>query len=76
MTILLPHDRQMTPDERRGFRIACACMASWGRQVEHAGLRIGGPPLEPVPQHKVQAHVGRMLRAMAESLDVTLGQHG
>jgi hypothetical protein len=74
--ILLPADRQMTAEERRGFRMACACMASWGRQLEHSGLRIGGPELEPVPQHNVQVHVARMLRAVAESLDTTLGQHG
>jgi hypothetical protein len=68
-------DRPMTAAERRGFRIACACFATWGRQIEHNGFRLGGSTT-PVPGHKVMQHAGRMVRHCGEALDRTLGQSG
>lgn len=69
---ILP-DRPMTAEERRGFRMACACFATWGRQIEHNGFRLGGDT-SPVPGHKMMQHAGRMVRHCGEALDRTIGQ--
>jgi hypothetical protein len=71
--MLLPYDRPMTDEEKRGFRMACACLVSWGRQIERNGFRLGGPD-DPIPQSRVMQHSGRMLRHCAEALDLTLGR--
>lgn len=69
----LPYDRPMTPEEQRGFRMACACFVTWGRQIERNGFRLGGDPA-PVPHHKMMQHAGRMVRSVGEALDLTIGQ--
>jgi hypothetical protein len=73
MKDLLPHDRPMTAEERRGFRMACACFVTWGRMIEHNGFRLGGPET-PVPQNRVMQHAGRMVRTCGEALELTLGR--
>lgn len=71
--MLLPHDRPMTADERRGFRMACACFASWGAQVGRESIKLGGPLPAPPPIYQMQ-QLGRQITFMAEALDRTLGQ--
>lgn len=68
----LPHDRPMTDAEKRGFRIACGCMATWGRQIEGSSFRLGGQ-VRDVPQHEVMRRTGRLVRSCAEALGRTLG---
>lgn len=70
---ILPHDRPMTAAETRGFRIACACFATWGRMIEVEGFRLGGPPVE-LPRVRLMQHSGRMIVGVAEALDRTLGR--
>jgi hypothetical protein len=55
----LPADRDLTAEERRGFRLACACMATFGRQL------AADPKLGPN---------GRFLAMAAGALDLTIGQ--
>jgi hypothetical protein len=38
----LPYDRDLTPDERRGFSMACAAMARMG-QLLASQPSVGGP---------------------------------
>lgn len=68
---ILPSDRPMTAAEQRGFRMACACFATWGRMIEVQGFRLGGP-VEKRPE-RLMSHAGRMIVGVAESLDLTLG---
>lgn len=55
----LPADRDLSPEERRGFRLACACMATFGRQI------AADPQLGPN---------GRFLVMAAGAMDRTIGQ--
>jgi hypothetical protein len=57
----LPADRALTAEERHGFRLACACMTTFGRQI--AADPVMGPN-------------GRFLVAAAGALDLTIGQGG
>lgn len=57
---LLPPHGTMTAEQLYGFRVACACMSTWGRQ-----LASGGGQMAP--------H-GRFMDAAARTLDITLGQ--
>lgn len=69
-----PYDRPLTEDEIRGFRMACACMAEWARQIERNGFRLGGPAEPMLPRHQVMRHSGRMARNLAEALALTIEQ--
>lgn len=70
--IRLPHDRQMTPDELRGFSMACACMATMGRQMAQApSLAPDGSLVDAL--QSARAH-GLAIVAVASALDRTLGQ--
>lgn len=55
----LPADRALTAQERAGFRLACACMATFGRQIA-ADPTTGAN--------------GRFLVLAARALDLTIGQ--
>lgn len=55
---LLP-PRALSPQELAGFRIACACMATFGRQI------AADPAFAPR---------GRFLVLAARALDLTIGQ--
>lgn len=57
---LLPPHGTMSAEQLHGFRIACACMSTWGRQL--AG---GGGAMAP--------H-GRFMDAAARTLDKQLGR--
>ena len=70
--ILLPHDRDMTPDELRGFRIACACMETWGRQIEAHGVTPEAWDV-PVPFGEMIRHGGATLKGCARALERSLG---
>ena len=63
----------MTEAELRGFRMACACLMTWGSQIERNGISLGGPQTM-VPQSRMMAHAGRMVRSCAEALELTIGQ--
>lgn len=71
MTEILPL-RDLTEDEMRGFRMACACFARWGAQIEMAGISLGGDA-EPIPRNKVMQLNGRMVKNCARALELTLG---
>lgn len=70
---ILPHDRPMTDDERRGFRMACACMVTWGTQLAGAAISTGGQPqaIRPV---RLQEEKARFVVDLATALDITIGQ--
>ncbi len=57
---LLPPHGTMSPEQLHGFRIACACMATWGRQLHGGGGVLAGH--------------GRFMAACAITLDKQLGQ--
>lgn len=67
-------DHPMTVAEIRGFRLACACMVQWGQEIEGNGISLGGPAEPMMPRHKLMQHTGRMIRYVAETLDLTVGQ--
>ncbi len=71
--IILPADKPMTRDQMVGFRMACACFATWGRQIEHEGIKLGGPAPDVAVAHNPMEHAGRMVRYVAEALDRTIG---
>jgi hypothetical protein len=66
---ILPHDRELNADELYGFNLACACMATWGRQLASNAVTLGGP-LGDIP---LQAD-GKRLASMAVALHRTIGQ--
>lgn len=70
---ILPHDRPMTEAELRGFRMACACMVTWGTQLAAAAISTGGQP-QAVPLVRLQEHRARFLVDVATALDMTIGQ--
>ncbi len=72
---ILPHDRALTPEEMRGFRIALGCLASWGTQLAAHSISLGGPVLPENPIH-AQERLGRQIVYMAEALDLTIGRRG
>jgi hypothetical protein len=57
---ILPAHGAMTAEQLHGFRIACACMATWGRQLHGGGGAMAGH--------------GRFMAACAHTLDTQLGQ--
>lgn len=71
---LLPHDRQMNPDELRGFSMACACMVTMGRQMANAPSVAPDGSLVDALQ-SARAH-GLAIVAVASALERTLGQGG
>lgn len=70
---ILPHDRPLTEAELRGFRIACACMVTWGTQLVGAAISTGGRPQTIKPVHLQEAKA-RFLVDVATALDRTIGQ--
>ncbi len=70
--VLLPADRPMTAEERAGFRMACACFATWGRQLADAP-RTGDDDPMITPWGQMQT-TGRTVVSMAAALDIRLGQ--
>lgn len=69
---LLPPDRQLSPDELRGFNIACGCIIRWGQQIAHNGARLGGT--DPVHHINLMRDRGLFAANLAEALHLTLGQ--
>lgn len=70
--IRLPFDRPLNADEQRGFSIACACLATWGRQMAAApSLAPDGSLADALSSPRAQ---GMMLVATATALERTLGQ--
>lgn len=63
---------EMTEAEKRGFRMACACLETWGLQIQQAGISLGGDA-EPIPRHKLMQMSGRMVSNCARALELTLG---
>ena len=68
--VLLP--ASMSPEEARGFRIACACFATWGYQLA-AEPSVAGSPARAAVRARFRQH-GRVISAMAAALDRQLGQ--
>lgn len=68
----LPFDRDLTPDEARGFAMACACMATMGRQMAQApSLAPDGSLVDAL--QSARAH-GMAIVAVASALERTIGQ--
>ncbi len=63
---------RMTPDEARGFRMACACFATWGYQLA-AEPSLAGDTVTDEVRARFRKH-GRVVAAMAAALDRTIGQ--
>lgn len=64
--VVLPN-RDMSPEEARGFRMACACFSTWGYQLA-ASPRLAGPQATQEVRQRFAAH-GRFLMAAASALD-------
>lgn len=73
MTDLLPPHGTMTAEQLEGFRIACACFATWGRQIEGnaVALAVTEPPMQPVNRMRDRA---LFLQDCAHALYLTLGE--
>lgn len=67
--IPVPYDRPMTEDERRGFSMACACIARMGRLLA-AEPSVAGPMTDVMRDARAQ---GRMLIAVSTAFDRQLG---
>jgi hypothetical protein len=74
MPALLP-PRRLTPEERAGFRMALACLGTWGNQIAATSIRLGGPAIGGPPPAE-RERMGRQIAAMAEALDRTIGRTG
>lgn len=72
---ILPAHRIMNEDECRGFRIACECFATWGRQLVNESVKLGGPVIERPPMHEME-RLGQKMEFMAKALDRTIGARG
>lgn len=59
--------RDMSPEEARGFRMACATFATWGYQLA-ASPRLAGPAASQEVRARFAGH-GRFLMAAAAALD-------
>lgn len=59
--------RDMSPEEARGFRIACATFATWGYQLA-SSPRLAGPKASDEVRARFAGH-GRFLMAAASALD-------
>lgn len=66
-------DRPMTEAEKTGFRMACACFATWGAQIERAGISLGGGDLQISGGRLMQLR-GRFMKDCARALELTLGR--
>ena len=64
--VVLP-DRALSPEEARGFRMACACFSTWGYQLA-ATPRLAGPRATEDLRQRFAAH-GRAVMAMAAAMD-------
>jgi hypothetical protein len=64
--VVLP-DRALSPEEARGFRMACACFSTWGYQLA-ASPRLAGPGSSQAMRQTFAGH-GRFLMAAASALD-------
>lgn len=64
----------MTAEERRGFRMACACFATVGHQLAAEPRLHTGAAVDAV-RRDYQKH-GRVMSAFAAALDRTLGAEG
>lgn len=60
-------DRALSPEEARGFRMACACFSTWGYQLA-ATPRLAGPKATEDLRQRFAAH-GRAVMAMAAAMD-------
>ncbi|MES2667426.1 MAG: hypothetical protein V4712_15110 [Pseudomonadota bacterium] len=65
---------KMTAQERRGFRIACACFATMGRQMAREPS-VAGPDQQHLITDAVRGQA-LMLMTVAAALDRTLGRSG
>ncbi|MFN6055923.1 MAG: hypothetical protein ACK47C_07805 [Paracoccaceae bacterium] len=59
--------RDLSPEEARGFRMACAAFSTWGYQLA-ASPRLAGPEASEEVRSRFAAH-GRFLMAAASALD-------
>lgn len=59
--------RDMSFEEARGFRMACACFSTWGYQLA-ASPRLAGAQATQEVRQRFAAH-GRFLMAAASALD-------
>lgn len=72
---ILPAHRRLTAAERDGFRMACACFATWGTQLAATSIRLGGRP-QGARSPADQERLGRQMAWMAEALSITIGRDG
>jgi hypothetical protein len=67
--LLLP-PRDLTEDERAGFRMALGVLATWGRQLAAQSALTGGMPERMSPVRLLQAR-GEFLVDMCAAMDRT-----
>lgn len=68
-------DRPMTPEEIRGFRYACACLKTMGRQIKDHQITPRAFEMD-VPFGEMIRHGGAVLEGCARALEQTLNQKG
>ncbi|GAB1361789.1 hypothetical protein MASR1M32_10250 [Rhodobacter sp.] len=67
--IRLPLDRDLTPEERRGFSMACAAIAQFGGLMGREPI-VAGPASEALRETRRQ---GRFVATIAIAFDRQLG---
>lgn len=71
---MLPAHGTMSPEQLEGFRVACVCMITWGRQIEGNAISLAGDPV-PMQPVRLMEERARFLQDCARALYITLG-HG
>lgn len=74
MNDLLPVHGTMSPEQLEGFRVACVCMITWGRQIEGNSIALAGDPA-PIQSVRLMEERARFLQDCARALYITIG-HG
>lgn len=65
-----PDGRLMTPDEKRGYDLACEGLQVWGAQVAKAGRELGRKSRDnaTIPLNRLMEHSGNMVMDLARCM--------
>lgn len=67
----LPPDRELNPDEARGFNMALGCLISWSGQIAAQGAMLGVP--DPVHNIRLMQDRAQFTAGLCQALHLTIG---
>lgn len=67
----LPPDRELNPDERRGFNMALGCLIGWSGQIAAQGAMLGTP--DPIHNIRLMQDRAAFTASLCEALHLTIG---